>query len=160
MIITSLFSAIIVRAIESTNLAIRAPEWRLSAILSYVHHVACASAFSTRMHTDRHGVTRHDGGTVSAFRTSINLISPAFNRPVRAFSGEFNLYFYLPLRALSWNDYRIIWRFPLRARLSTSNAYHSASNTINSGRHDDSRHFVVLDHESLFFATLDTLWII
>lgn len=97
----------------------------LSLSLSVEHRVSCyvcISEFSARMHERESGCIRytlvrarardkheHDGETsASAFRVGINLISLAFNRPVRASSGEFNLDFDLPLRAPPWNDYRII----------------------------------------------------
>lgn len=58
----------------------------------YQHASADAYAAHRRARCD---VIRY-GRTASAFRAGINLISPAFNRSVRASSGEFNLDFDLP----------------------------------------------------------------
>lgn len=85
---------------------------------SHVH----TAAFNACVYAYTRCIGRH---AASAFRVGINLISPAFNRPVRAASsGEFNLDFDLPLRLVErLSDYLT---FSI-TRTATSNVYRSTS---------------------------------
>jgi hypothetical protein len=78
----------------------------------------------------------HVTATASAFRAGINLISPAFNRSVRASSGEFNLDFDLGSQRGTiiglFDVFHYVHDYYLRPTLIVP-----LHNAINSARPDD-----------------------